>query len=252
MIDLHCHILPGIDDGPDSVKESLALAQAAVAAGTDTIVATPHVSWAFENEAVQIGEAVADLGWLLAEEGVELELRSGAEIAYGRAVELDDEQLRALALGGGPWILVEPPHSPVAAGLSEAFSHLMGRGHRVMVSHPERCAAFHREPQILHDLVAQGALCSLTAGSLVGHFGGPVRRFAQRLLRDGLAHNVASDAHNTWSRPPGVTAELARAGWGELARWLTEEVPAAMLAGEPIPPRPAVEGLRRGRWLRLR
>ena len=122
-----------------------------------------------------------------------------------------------------------------------------------MLAHPERCPAFHSDPAVLESLVRAGILTSITAGSLVGRFGAPVRRFAFGLVRDGLVHNVASDAHDDSGRAPGMTAELRRAGLEPLAAWLTTEVPAAILAGGEIPPPPgALEGLqtRRAWWRR--
>jgi protein-tyrosine phosphatase len=94
---------------------------------------------------------------------------------------------------------------------------------------------------MLRELVGEGILTSITAGSLVGRFGGEVRRFATALAREGLIHNVASDTHDTVNRPPGVAAELRAAGLEPLADWLIEQVPAAILSGAEIPPRPAVE-----------
>ena len=94
---------------------------------------------------------------------------------------------------------------------------------------------------MLESLVRAGVLTSITAGALVGRFGGEVRRFALRLAGDGMIHNVASDAHDHAHRPPGMEAELEQAGLGSLAEWLTRDVPAAILSGEEIPPRPMVE-----------
>ncbi len=119
-----------------------------------------------------------------------------------------------------------------------------------MLAHPERCPAFHREPQALRALVSAGALTSLTAGSLVGRFGGEVRRFALGLVEEGLVRNVASDAHDSFRRPPGAATELEQACLGPLAEWLTGSVPAAILDGGEIPPRPPFQParVRRRRW----
>ncbi|HLL91334.1 MAG TPA: CpsB/CapC family capsule biosynthesis tyrosine phosphatase, partial [Solirubrobacteraceae bacterium] len=106
-------------------------------------------------------------------------------------------------------------------------------------AHPERCQAFHRDPRMLAALVRDGVLTSITAGSLVGRFGNRVRRFALQLVQDELVHNVSSDAHGHDRRRPGIAAELEQAGMGELCEWLTEAVPAAILSGGEIPPRPA-------------
>jgi protein-tyrosine phosphatase len=253
VIDLHCHVLPGIDDGPATLDDTVALARAAVAAGTRTIVATPHVNWHYANDSAGIAELVDVVNARLVVEELALEVRRGAEIAMTRAADLSDAELRALSLGGGPWLLVECPFTAVAAGFETLLIALRDRGHLIMLAHPERCPAFQREPETLMRLIEAGMLTSITAGSLVGRFGRDVRRFAVRLIEDGVVHNVASDAHDHARRPPGMAAELKQAGFDRLTAWATEDVPAAILSGAEVPPRPAAAagaGTRR-RWLRL-
>jgi protein-tyrosine phosphatase len=252
VIDLHCHVLPGIDDGPETIEGSLALARASAAAGVRMIVATPHVSSYYPNEPDTIRALVDELSALLAAEGVEIEILTGAEIALSHVAEIEDSQVPRLRLGGGEWILLEPPFSPVAPALEMIVGDLQRRGNRIVLAHPERCPAIHRDPRMLRSLVAGGVLTSITAGSLVGRFGSTVRRFALQLVEDELVHNVASDAHDLGGRVPGIRAELEQAGLGELTQWLTEEVPAAILRGGPIPAQPLLERSRarptRRRW----
>jgi protein-tyrosine phosphatase len=151
---------------------------------------------------------------------------------------------------------MEPPFTPIATGVENILGSLQREGYRILLAHPERCPAFHRDPEMLEALVAGGVLTSITAGSLVGQFGGDVRRFALGLVRDELVHNVASDAHDHVKRPPAIAAELERAGLAPLMEWLTRAVPTAILSGEAsIPPRPIVElaGAPHDRgWLRRR
>jgi protein-tyrosine phosphatase len=241
MIDLHSHVLPGIDDGPETIEGSLELARAAATLGTRVLVATPHVSWSYPNDADMIAPLVEDLNARLEEEGVELEVQGGAEIAMTRLVDIPSGELSRLHLGDGPWLLIEPPFAPTVTGLEALISDLQRRGHRILIAHPERCQAFHRDPGMLRELVSQGILTSITAGSLVGSFGSEVRRFAMMMAREGLLHNVASDTHDTVRRPPGIASELHQTGLEPLKDWLTEEVPAAILSGVEIPPRPAVD-----------
>jgi protein-tyrosine phosphatase len=239
VIDLHCHVLAGIDDGPETIEGSLALARAAADRGTRTIVATPHVSWHYDNDAETIARLVSRTNAALAESGVGIEVVAGAEIAITRAVELSGEQLAALTLGGGGWLLIECPFTSVSIGLDALVGELAEHGHGIVLAHAERCPAFQNDPALLEALVLGGALASITAGSLIGSFGGTARRFALELLDAELVHNVASDAHDAVKRPPGIGEELEQAGFGGLAGWLTEDVPAAILAGEDLPPRPA-------------
>jgi protein-tyrosine phosphatase len=257
VIDIHCHLLCGIDDGPATIEGSLALARAAVAVGTRTIVATPHVSARYPNTPETIRSAATLLRERLAAERIELELLTGAELAMTKIAEIPDAQLARLRLGDSPWLLVEPPFTPVASGIEQTVHVLQDRGYRVILAHPERCPAIHRNPQLLRSLVDRGVLTSVTAGSLVGRFGEHVRRFSLRLAEHELLHNVASDAHDEVNRAPGAVEEIERAGLGPLADWLTRAVPEAVLAGEEvIPARPAFElakgaGRRRRAW-RLR
>jgi protein-tyrosine phosphatase len=254
VIDLHSHVLPGIDDGPPRIEESLKLARAAVSAGTRTIVATPHVSWEYPNDAETITRLVGEVNARLRRDGVALEVLAGAEIAMTRVGDIGPEELSQLTLGGGGWLLVEPPFTPVASALEAVIADLQARGYRVVLAHPERCSALHRDRAMLERLVESGVLGSLTAGSLAGRFGSPVRRFSLELVRDRLVHSVASDAHDDARRPPTIAGEIEAAGFGLLKEWLTEAVPAAILSGGVIPPRPEIASTeRRGRgWLQRR
>src|SRR3954454_15226197 len=232
------------------MKASLALARAHVAAGVRQVWATPHVTWDIPTSSEQVVSGVAEVNAALATEELPLEVLTGGEIAITRASELGDDELRALALGGGPWLLVESPLTPSAGRFDHALHHLQSRGHRILLAHPERCPAFQREPERLASLVHAGMLTSITAGALVGRFGGTVARYAHELVRDGLVHNVASDAHDTRRRPPGMRDELFEAGYGEHAGWWCEEVPAAIIAGTEIPhppPAPLPAKRKRGR-----
>jgi protein-tyrosine phosphatase len=256
VIDLHCHVLPGIDDGPSSIEDSLLLARAAVSAGTQTIVATPHVSHEHPNDARTIARLVDEVGARFAAEELPLALRTGAEIAMTRITDIAPEELPELALGGGPWLLIECPFTSLATGFDILLGKLQSDGHRIVLAHPERSPFFHRDPELLGSLVRGGILTSITAGSLVGRFGSRVQRFARGLAQDELVHNVASDAHSHTGRPPGIRTELEASGLGPLAEWLTEAVPAAILAGDEIPSRPAAAtapaGGSRGWWRRRR
>jgi protein-tyrosine phosphatase len=257
VIDLHCHVLPGIDDGPATIEGSLALARAAAADGTRILVATPHVSSRYPTEPETIARGVDELNERLAAEGVAVEVRAGAELAMTRLLEMDAARVSRFALGGGEWLLVECPLASASAGFDILVLDLQRRGHRVLLAHPERCPVFHRNPSTLESLVRTGALTSITAGAFVGRFGGEVRRFALRLLSDGMVHNVASDAHDDARRPPSMSADLEEAGLKPLADWLIRGVPDAILDGREIPSRPTVappvgEQAARSRWRLMR
>jgi protein-tyrosine phosphatase len=251
VIDLHCHLLPGLDDGPADEAEALALAEALVDCGITTVACTPHVPYRSTGgpSSARIQEAVAELRAILAAHGLELELVAGAEVNLTRAIDLADEELKALRLGDGPWLLLEAPHHD-AIGVEQAIQRVALRGHRILLAHPERCPAFQEDQELLSRLVHSGMLAQVTASSLTGAFGSRVERFARRLVDGGLVQVVASDAHHATGRPPGVLAELRTAGYANLAPLLTDRVPRAILAGEPIPAPPEPAPAKRRWWRR--
>lgn len=252
MIDLHSHILPGVDDGSPDMETSLEMARQSIAAGVHTMVATPHVNERYPVDPLEIGEHVGRLNLALARAGIALAVLPGAEVAHTRAGELSDAQLRASCLGQLSAILVESPYTAVPF-FDELIFELQLRGLRPVLAHPERCIMFQRDGRRVASLVERGVLCCVNSGSLAGRFGQTARRTAVGLLRAGLVHCVASDCHDTERRVPGVRAGLdsVRAevpGIEQLAEWLTAEVPVALLAGSPLPPRPELPEQPRGRW----
>jgi protein-tyrosine phosphatase len=244
VIDLHCHLLPGIDDGPSTLEESLDLARVAQRAGLTTLVATPHVSWRYANGPEVIRQGVDAVRSALRAEHIDVEVRAGAEIALSRLGDLSDDELCALRLGDGPWLMIESPLTSGVGDPATILDAIHRRGHWIVLAHPERSPVFLRHPRRLEGLVSQGMLCSITAGSLVGVFGSDVRRFALALMREGLVHNVTSDAHDAVHRPPVLRSDIlaAAADAPELSarlEWLTDEVPRAILEGDVLPKPPA-------------
>lgn len=255
MIDLHFHILPGIDDGPQTITDALELGRAASAAGTRVVVATSHISPRYPNNAAVIAQGVDLVNAGLAAEGIELEVRAGGELAVVMIDDLDPDELGALRLGGGPWLLVESPFTLLVERLPDLIERLQLAGHRVVLAHPERCPGFHRRPELLSSMVAdQGVVTSVTAGALIGRFGAEVERFALSMARAGLIHNVASDAHDCERRPPGIGGPLELAGLGRHLKLLTQTMPAAILSGGPLPdhPGPLLDRAPPTVWRRLR
>jgi protein-tyrosine phosphatase len=255
MVDLHTHILPGLDDGPDTLEGSLALARAAIAAGTTRLVATPHINRHYDDiDPARIRLAVEDFRARLREQEIPLELLRGGEISTGRLPSLTRQELDALRLGDGPHLLLEAPLGPGLGTLPSATLRLRGEGYGVLLAHPERSPGFQRDPAALRRLLGSGALCSITAGSPAGRFGEAARRFSLVLLREGLVHDIASDSHDATRRPPDMRLGLADAatelsGLEELWQWLTHDAPTAILEGAPLPPRPPLPRSARRRTL---
>lgn len=241
MIDLHCHVLPGIDDGPDDMTEAVELCRVAAAAGTTSIAVTPHVSWDYPNVTAQtMMTGLRAVQSALGRAGVDLRLRTGAEVSLSRVLDLDDRELRLLRLGGGHFLLLECPFSHAGAGMDRIVEHLFSPGHRVLLAHPERCPTFQGRPRRLETLVARGALTQITAGALGGRYGETVRRAAVEFAAQGLVHVVSSDGHDPVRRPPVLRETLADAGFADHSQWWCEAVPAAVLEGTPIPVVPPV------------
>jgi protein-tyrosine phosphatase len=242
-IDIHCHLLPGLDDGPGNMSEALEMARVAVFSGTTHMVATPHIDHTWRVRPALIPARAEALRAALSEQDIPLQVSTGAEIALSRLVDLSAGELELLRLGGGPYLLIECPLSQTAGDFDSLLLRVRAGGEAVVLAHPERSPLFQQEPQRLVRLVEAGMLCSLTAGSLKGTFGASVRRFSIELLRDGLVHDLSSDAHDHVGRPPGLVDALAAVeeelpGIGRRRKWLTELAPAAILAGEPLPATP--------------
>lgn len=237
VIDLHCHLLPAVDDGPATMSEALAMARLHVAAGVTTVAATPHVSIETPTEPAAIARNLSGLRAAISEQQIPLEVVIGAEVDVYRAAELPDEALQGITLGGGGWLLLE---APLRRGvpLDPCVNSLHARGHRILLAHPERSPLLQRNPSDLRRLVESGVLTQVTASSFAGRFGRVVQRYAEALLDEGLVHVVASDAHDVRQRPPGIPCAFAGPGGEEIARRLTQEIPAAILAGGPIPKAP--------------
>ena len=238
MIDLHSHLLPGLDDGARDLGDALAMAQAMVADGIRVVAATPHVRDDYPTTPALMEARLAEVQAVLDDNGVDLEVLSGGELALDRLAVLDDAALGRFGLGGNPHLLLlEFPYSGWPTELAEQCVQLRETGVVPLVAHPERSLWVQSRPADLDGLVRAGALIQLTAASVDGRLGRATQECALRLVELGLAHIVASDAHGPGVRAVGLSAAATAIG-GSLGRWLTEDVPAALLDGADPPPRP--------------
>ncbi|HMO00714.1 MAG TPA: hypothetical protein PKD59_14975 [Miltoncostaeaceae bacterium] len=245
MIDLHCHILPGIDDGAASLAESVEIARGAVRDDIVAIVATPHVRDDYPTTASTMERLVDEVRDALAGERIPIEVLRGGEVALDALMALEEPELRRFALGGaGRYLLVEFPYMGWPLPLPDQIERLHALGLGCVIAHPERSPDVQERPERLAPLVEAGALVQLTASSLDGRLGRRSHRCAIRLLDAHLAHAVASDAHGPLTRAVGMSGAASAVGDDALARWLTVEVPTAIVAGDDVPPRPR----RRRRW----
>jgi protein-tyrosine phosphatase len=245
VIDLHSHILPGLDDGAEDVEASLAMAHLAVKSGVHTMAATPHVNFDYSVDPETVRSGVAELNVALARADIALEVLPGAEISVPSAADLNNDELASFSIGGGGTLLIESPYVKAVGSMEEILFDLQLRGFRVLLAHPERSPAFHSDRELLGRIVARDVYCSVNASSLAGVFGRHVRAFAIDLIRGGLVHTIDSDAHDTEKRPPGLLtgirgAEQELPGLSEQADWYTRSAPAALVAGKRLPARPAL------------
>lgn len=251
MIDLHSHVLPGVDDGAATLADAVALARAIADAGTTVVAATPHVRDDFPTRASTIHSLVGELRAALREDGVPLVVVPGAEVAIDRIPRIPADEIHLLTIDArGRHLLVETPYLGWPANMAFALADLGAAGITPILAHPERNATVQQEPERLRPLVDGGCLVQVTAASLDGTLGRTAHRTARALVAAGLAHLVASDAHGVRGRGLDLSAACATLGDGALARWLTREVGEAVLAGEPAPPRPPSGRARGRRWWR--
>ncbi|NHM30019.1 tyrosine-protein phosphatase [Neobacillus terrae] len=201
MIDIHSHILPGIDDGSKNMGESLMMAREAVKEGISTIIATPHhKNGKYENYKSDIINKVNELNKVLENENVDLEVLPGQETRiYGEIVEgIKNDEI--LSLSGSQYLFVEFPSSHVPKYTEQLFFDIQMKGYIPVIVHPERNQEIIERPDRLFHLVEKGALTQVTASSLSGHFGKNIKNFSFQLIDSNLTHFIASDAHNVHNR----------------------------------------------------
>jgi len=243
LIDLHTHILPGLDDGALDLADSLTMARIAVGDGISVVCATPHVRGDHDVRIEELPERLEALQLALEEAGIALRIASGGEVSALLADSLSDRHLRAIALGGGDWILLEPAPGPIGDELTALVERLAARGARTVLAHPERHAGAGFE-SVLHGLCERGCLLQWTADFVAGGDAGTAELIA-RLARGGLVHLLASDAHSSHGgralKLSHGAQRLRALGLTDLASWSVQEGPAAVLSGGPVAP-PAAAG----------
>jgi protein-tyrosine phosphatase len=198
MIDLHCHILPGVDDGSLDLADSLAMARQAVNDRIERVCATPHIRHDHDVGIEQIAGRIEDLNRALRDEGLPVEVLQGGEVAETAVEALSEEELSRVALGAGRWILLEPAPGPLSDTLIARVGHLAERGHRALIAHPERHLSADMYERIAA-LIAEGALVQATADFFLRErFAGGMRMLAEQ----GLVHVLSSDAHSSHGGRP--------------------------------------------------
>jgi protein-tyrosine phosphatase len=239
MIDLHCHLLPGIDDGPETLDEALGMARLAVQDGISEAFVTPHIHVGrWNNERAGIDAAVSAYRKALVKAGIPLALGFAAE------VRLDYDVMTLIEQGDVPFfgslegykvMLLELPHDRVPVGSDKFVAWLLSRGIRPMIAHPERNKDIMRDASKLAPFVEAGCLVQVTADAVAGEFGPSCEARALQFLELGWVSVMASDAHDTVSRPPRISAGrdiAAKVIGAEAARKLVEDMPRRIVHGQ--------------------
>lgn len=259
MIDIHCHILPGLDDGPRSLEEALQMCLLSYKDGVRTIVATPHIlKGVYSNDRLTIIKGADELKTALIRHSISfndshftrhssppLRILPGADIHFSEEIVRELEAGNILTVcDGGKFLFVEFPFQGIPYRAEEVLFQLLGRGIVPIITHPERNLEIAQRPKRYYEMIRIGCLGQLTAMSLTGDFGPKIKKIAEELLRHKLVHFIASDAHSIDGRPPilsnGVRAAERVIGKQE-ARKMVDEYPKAILNGqkphlpEPIP-----------------
>jgi protein-tyrosine phosphatase len=203
LIDLHSHLLPGIDDGSKDLAMSLAMARMASADGISTIACTPHIlPGVYNNNGSAIRSAVAQLSERIAGAGIPISLVTGADVHIAPDLDVRLRDGRALTLNNSRYLLLEPPHHVLPPRLEDLIFGLQAAGYVPILTHPERLSWIEGHYDLIRRLVFSSVFMQITAGSVMGRFGRRPRYWAERMLDEGLCHLLATDAHNIEQRPP--------------------------------------------------
>lgn len=249
MIDLHTHILPGLDDGAQSMAESLGMARIAVADGIHTVVATPHFNPDAKFGWAEVLAAVDAVRQALTEAQVALRVLPGAELMISPEIPQFVGKDGAYTINGSRYVLVELPLQQYPLYTEHVLFELQLKGLTPILAHPERNSRIQGNLDILGRMVQRGALVQVTTSSLLGDFGGRMRQAAEAILNHRMGHIIASDAHSPEQRPPALAAARSRAArvvGEDRATALVSTDPARVIADQLVPmPEPV---LRRERW----
>ena len=239
MIDLHCHILPGMDDGPESLEEAVAMCRAAAADGVETIVATPHFKpGACEFTGPGIREAIGRLTAELKSRDLDIRILPGAEVTVSPEMHSSLEPGGYLTFNSGRYFLAEFSSLSVPARWDSYLLSFLEAGLTPIIAHPERNSWFLNHPEALETAVRSGILVQITAMSITGGFGPEARDFSIHLLRNNLVHAIASDSHSADFRPPRLAKAVTLAAdvvGRERAEALVTTIPRAIIDSRPIP-----------------
>jgi protein-tyrosine phosphatase len=245
MIDLHNHILPGLDDGARDWETALSMAQVAADDGIEEIACTPHITpGLYPNSRAVITKTAAELGFRLGRRGIALRLTVGADIHVTPDLPLRLADRSYPTIGDTRYFLFEPSHHVLPAMLGSLCGELLVAGYIPILTHPERLRWIERHYELICRLNAGGVAMQLTAGSVTGGFGARARYWSHRMLEEGRVDLVATDAHDQSRRPPLLSPardEIAGRYGDATATALTLGNPRLVLDNRQLPPKQPVE-----------
>jgi len=239
MIDIHAHILPSIDDGPETIEESIELCKVAANDGIKTIVATPHSKdGSYETKSVEILKAVDTLNSQLKENQIDVKILPGAEVHISEGLVESIKSGDVLTINnGGKFILFELPFVFIPPGTDKFIFNLKSNGIVPIIAHAERILAFQKKPELVDQLVQIGARVQVNAQGLTKRANPGERKCAEWLLKNRLVHFIASDVHSLNGRPPILSAAVkcaSRIVGEEEARTLVCRNPELIINGLDI------------------
>ena len=247
MVDLHHHLLPGLDDGAKELAGSVEMARVAVADGITHVVCTPHASGRYAFDPALVADRLAELRTALAAESLPLTLGEGCDfhVNYDN-VEDALANPRKYTINHLEYLLIELPDMAISRTLDETLFELRQAGMTPILTHPERNPTLQRDPERLRDWMRAGLLCQVTAGSVTGDMGKAAEKMAHQLLADRWVHFLATDAHDPIRRAPRMSEArdwVARKHGPDYAELLTLTNPTAVFHGQPLPDQEAPRNL---------
>ena len=239
MIDMHIHVLPGVDDGVKTLEDALACCRLAAQDGTTDIIVTPHMKEGFYlNERARVVAAAAELQEQLDREKIPVTVRPGSEVYFAPDLPQGIRSGRLATLAdGGHYLLLELPYTQHPVGVDETVFNLKVAGITPILAHPERIRWFQEDLDRLERALRHGALSQLTTTSLTGGFGSKVEEISLEMVRRRMVHFLASDSHDANYRPPRLSPamqKLTAIAGEEVARRAVRDHPLAVIRGEPI------------------
>ena len=252
MIDIHAHILPGFDDGPETLLESIEMLHQAQTDGIQEIVATPHtLNGVYTCTPEMIAKGIDDLYAEMKKHDISIKVYPGMEIHICDDLHHRIDNKTLISINNTRYVLIELPAPIIPPHFKDIIFQLRLKGYYPILAHPERNFAVQKHPDIIYDFIEWGVFMQLTAVSVTGFFGGRIKKLSKKMLQNRLVHFLASDAHSSDSRPPVLSEAYDKCerilNDKKEARALIENNPKKVIENKSID---VIEPIRKKRWFR--